>query len=106
MDRSMKFLSCAAMAGMLYGVALSAQVAVISGDQAMGTVHVFSTEAAEAGTKVALSVSGDMERIVKNAPFSAQATTTTTQVLGDGNRIQQTSEMTLARDSEGRTRRE
>jgi len=48
----------------------------------------------------------DMERIVKNAPFSAQGTTTTTQVLADGNRIVQTQEMTLARDSDGRTRRE
>ncbi len=48
----------------------------------------------------------DMERLVKNAPFSAQGTTTTTQVLADGNKILQTQEMTLARDSEGRTRRE
>lgn len=44
--------------------------------------------------------------VVKNAPFSADVTTETTQVLADGNRIHQTSSMRLYRDSEGRTRRE
>src|SRR6185369_17052062 len=69
-------------------------------------VRTIGPDIAIAGAKMAMSMGGEMERIVKNAAFSAQATTTTTQVLGDGNRILQTSEITLARDGEGRTRRE
>jgi hypothetical protein len=45
-------------------------------------------------------------RAVKNAPFSAEATTTTTQALADGNRIEQSTTQNLYRDSEGRERRE
>ncbi len=99
MIRSLKCLSCTAVAGALYVVSLSAQAT---------TAQVFEYKiAAEAGAKMVMGPPGaEMEHIVKGAPFSAQATTTTTQVLGDGNRIVQTTEMTLARDSEGRTRRE
>lgn len=43
---------------------------------------------------------------IKGAPYSADAVTETTQVLGDGNRIVNRSTATLYRDSEGRTRRE
>ena len=43
---------------------------------------------------------------VKNAPYSAEAVTETTQSLADGNRISRKSKSTLYRDSEGRTRRE
>jgi hypothetical protein len=43
---------------------------------------------------------------VKGAPYTATAVTETTQVLGDGNRIVNKSVALLARDSEGRTRRE
>jgi hypothetical protein len=43
---------------------------------------------------------------IKGAPYSADAVTETTQVLGDGNRIVNRSTATLFRDSEGRTRRE
>lgn len=43
---------------------------------------------------------------VKGAPYIATATTETTQVLADGNRIVNKSSGLLARDSEGRTRRE
>ena len=44
--------------------------------------------------------------IVKNAPYSADAVTGTTQLLGDGNRIEQSTTQKLYRDSEGRERRE
>ncbi len=44
--------------------------------------------------------------VVKNAPYSAEATTTTTQTLADGNRIEQSTTQKLYRDSEGRERRE
>lgn len=43
---------------------------------------------------------------VKGAPYTATAMTETTQVLADGNRILNKSVALLARDSEGRTRRE
>jgi hypothetical protein len=43
---------------------------------------------------------------VKGAPYTATAITETTQVLADGNRIVNKSSAFLARDGEGRTRRE
>ena len=43
---------------------------------------------------------------VKGAPYTATAITEITQVLADGNRIVNKSSAFLARDSEGRTRRE
>lgn len=45
-------------------------------------------------------------KLVKGAPYSAQAITETIQTLGDGNRIINKSTATIYRDSEGRTRRE
>lgn len=45
-------------------------------------------------------------KLVTGAPYSAQATTETTQTLGDGNRIVRTETSQLYRDSQGRTRHE
>jgi hypothetical protein len=45
-------------------------------------------------------------RVVKNAPYSADMITETTQALPDGNRIHQTVTSRFYRDSDGRTRRE
>jgi TonB family protein len=45
-------------------------------------------------------------QIVRGAPFSADAVTESVQTLGDGNRITRKTTARLARDSEGRTRRE
>jgi len=45
-------------------------------------------------------------KVVKGAPYSAQAITETTQKLGDGNRIVNQNTASVYRDSEGRTRRE
>src|SRR5688500_18571158 len=45
-------------------------------------------------------------KLVKGAPYSAQAVTEMTQVLSDGNRIVNKSVAQVFRDSEGRTRRE
>ncbi len=44
--------------------------------------------------------------VVKASPYTAKAITTTVQTLADGNKITHTNEVQLARDSEGRTRRE
>jgi hypothetical protein len=45
-------------------------------------------------------------KTVKDAPFSASFSTQTTRVLSDGNRIERTTKGTIARDGQGRTRRD
>jgi TonB family protein len=45
-------------------------------------------------------------KVVKGAPYSAEAVTEVIQTLGDGNRIVRRSSTQIYRDSEGRTRRE
>lgn len=45
-------------------------------------------------------------KVVKGAPYSAEAVTETTQALADGNRISHKTNALLYRDREGRTRRE
>lgn len=45
-------------------------------------------------------------KIVKGAPYSAEAVTESVQTLADGNRITRTSKASLYRDGEGRTRRD
>jgi hypothetical protein len=49
---------------------------------------------------------GDSGKTVTGAPYTATATTETTQVLADGNRIVNKTESQLARDGQGRTRRQ
>ena len=46
------------------------------------------------------------DRVIANVPFSADATTTVTQTLGDGTKIEQRTTGKLYRDSTGRVRRE
>jgi hypothetical protein len=48
----------------------------------------------------------DMSKPVTGAPYTATAVTETTQVLADGNRIVNKTESQLARDGQGRTRRQ
>ncbi|HWT00505.1 MAG TPA: hypothetical protein VN256_09680 [Pyrinomonadaceae bacterium] len=45
-------------------------------------------------------------KVVKGAPYSAQAITETTRALADGNRIRRETSASVYRDSEGRTRRD
>jgi hypothetical protein len=59
-----------------------------------GEISFFSAEMAGAG------------ETVTSAPYSATATTESTQALGDGNRIVNKTSSFVARDSQGRTRRE
>ncbi len=68
------------------------------------TTRVVSMERTQTGT---LNIVRPVEaRITKGAPYSGDATTEFTQVLGDGNRIQRKTVTRTFRDSEGRTRRE
>jgi len=59
-----------------------------------GKIEFFSAEMAGAG------------EVVTAAPYTATATTESTQVLADGNRIVNKTSSLVARDSQGRTRRE
>jgi hypothetical protein len=49
---------------------------------------------------------GPPGRVVKNAPYSAEMLTESTQTLADGNHIRQSATARVFRDSEGRTRTE
>jgi hypothetical protein len=108
MMRSHGFLSYAALVSVLCGAStsLSAQGVPAPPPPPPSQMAELKMHLAESTAMMIANPAADMERIVKGAPFSAQATTTTTQVLGDGNKIVQTTEMALARDGEGRTRRE
>jgi hypothetical protein len=57
------------------------------------------------GPNFQLSFAGP-NSVVKNAPYSADAITESTQVLSDGNRIVQRTTQKLYRDNDGRERRE
>ena len=63
---------------------------------------------AQEGKKLLIVESAPLEPIshVTGAPFSADAITEFTHVLGDGNRIERRHLSSIARDGEGRTRRE
>lgn len=56
--------------------------------------------------RVIAEVAAGNEKMVKNAPFSAEAVSESVQVLADGNRIVRNSTSKLYRNSEGRFRRE
>jgi hypothetical protein len=61
----------------------------------------------QGGDFMFLRTEGGMDnKLVKNSPYAAQSVTEFTQTLADGNRIHRTTSGSIARDSEGRTRRE
>lgn len=71
----------------------SQRIELLPGGQGPGETFIFVSTEMSFGNK-----------LVKNAPYSAQATTETVQMLGDGNRIVRKNTATVYRDSEGRTR--
>jgi hypothetical protein len=58
------------------------------------------------GVRLMGAEAGMPGRVVKNAPYSAEIVTESSQALADGNRIRQATTVRVYRDSEGRTRRE
>jgi hypothetical protein len=58
------------------------------------------------GGRLIGAVAGTPGRVVKNAPYSADVVTETSQTLADGNHVHQTSTAKVYRDSEGRVRTE
>ena len=119
--RSVVVLICATL---LWGASLVAQntsgVIVSNDDTAMqlpvppppppdgaGPPNVMFHTERIAGDKVAMSYFAVSDsKPVTGAPYSATAITETTQVLADGNRIVNKMESQVARDSQGRTRRQ
>lgn len=81
-----RFLAC--------WILLVASAGVLSAQRGLPPVDIMGVEPLEFG------------EVVRGAPFSAEATTEMIQELRDGNRIEQRSTVTIARDSAGRTRRE
>src|SRR5271157_2196406 len=62
--------------------------------------------AAPGGARFLGAEAGMPGRVVKNAPYSADVVTETSQTLTDGNHIRQSSTAKIYRDTQGRTRRE
>ena len=70
---------------------------------------VYERHAIGTGPNVVQFISSEASipgKIVKNAPYSAEAVTETSQTLADGNRIAHKTTAATYRDSEGRTRRD
>lgn len=77
---------------------------VLSGLMLFVLCSVYAQAQQEA--KVIAEVAAGNEKLVKNAPFSAEAISESVQTLADGNRIVRSSTSKLYRNSEGRFRRE
>lgn len=73
---------------------------------AAASVSTFAQQSASAAPKAASELLASSEKIVRGAPFSAEAISESIQVLVDGNRIIRTSTNKMFRDSNGRFRRE
>jgi hypothetical protein len=90
-------------------LAIVLTLTLAAGSEAQQTDTVFTLQTGPiAASHVGVIESIPLESVtsVPNAPFSAEAETEFTQVLGDGNRIERRYSSMMARDSEGRTRRE
>jgi hypothetical protein len=70
------------------------------------TISLVVSAAGQQSTRPTAEVSVFSDKIVKNAPFSAEAVSESVQTLADGNRIVNSSTGKLHRNSEGRFRRE
>jgi hypothetical protein len=82
--------------------------AIIEEDVFTEAVPIDAAEVALGLRHKFMFISAEMEhgKVVKGAPYSAEAVTERTQTLSDGNRIVHKSTTKVFRDSEGRTRRE
>ena len=61
---------------------------------------------AQQHAKIVTEITSNSDKLVRNAPFSAEAVSESVQTLADGNRIVRSSTSKLYRNSEGRFRRE
>lgn len=95
------------LAGVALGAApLAAQSAVREPQIRERAERLAAELSVRAGTFEFLAAEPLGGKVVKGAPYSAEAVTETVQVLADGNRIVNRSSSNIYRDSEGRERRE
>jgi hypothetical protein len=87
-------------------IALGSAAALIAQGPAAPNATVGIGDGAQFGPiGITAAMAGPMATIA-GAPYSAEAVTERVQILADGNRIHQTTSGTVARDSQGRVRRE
>lgn len=96
-------LLCVASLGLAQQAAPAQHVEFYSADSGPG--EQMTINIGPANGEVFFFESAD-HKVVKGSPYTATASTETTQVLADGNRIVHKQSGMVARDSEGRTRRE
>jgi hypothetical protein len=90
-----------------YGaVLLTAMVGGAPAALAQGRTMEFTVASDAQPARPSLHMSAFETRITTGRPYSAEAITEVTQVLGDGNRIGRKETARIYRDSDGRTRRE
>ncbi len=82
------------------------QKATVTESSSVKTTTVQKQAGLPSETLVFVSEMGFDGKLVKGAPYSAEAVTESIQMLSDGNRIVNRSSSMIYRDSEGRTRRE
>lgn len=87
-------------------ILMLAAVGLAQNSQPIVTERILVGDQTTANPIFLLTEMDGVGKVVKGAPYTANAVTETTQTLGDGNRIVNKSTALLARDSEGRTRRE
>src|SRR5436305_8622658 len=86
-------------------LSVSAMAQTPQGEAALKEVHqVMSSE--DGGVNFVYMEMGTSQETVPGAPYTATAVTESTQVLADGNRIVNKRTSFIARDGQGRTRRE
>jgi hypothetical protein len=78
----------------------------LAGDARNVAFEAAVPHAGAAGFMIHGPLEGFEAKVVKGSPYSAEAVTEMTQSLADGNRIVRTNRGSVARDGEGRTRRE
>jgi hypothetical protein len=94
MRKKMKFLSALLLFFFTFDAVVKAQIVE---PKPVGRVEVVNPKA---------EIVSSSERVVKGAPFSAEAVSESVQILFDGNRIVQRANTRLYRDGEGRFRRD
>ena len=95
---------CIGMAAVVVSLSAAAHAQFLRVDG--GGMQEFNYRVAGDGQNTFVFESNMESPLVKGSPYTAKAITTTTQTLADGNKIVHTNEVQLARDSDGRTRRE
>ncbi len=91
---------------LLAGVALADESRSATASQDETFTMPVPAPGAGAGFMVHHALEGFEAKVVKGAPYSAESETEMTQTLADGNKITRTHRGSVARDGEGRTRRE